>query len=61
MHVKPNIGSLSLQAGRPGQITRLYRDLVTTGGRHGTSKSGRSRVVSLDAGTVDVLKAHRKR
>lgn len=27
----------------------------------GTTKSSRSRVVSLDPGTVDVLKAHRKR
>lgn len=27
----------------------------------GTTKSGRSRVVSIDPGTVDVLKAHRKR
>lgn len=27
----------------------------------GTTKSGRSRIVSIDPGTVDVLKAHRKR
>ena len=27
----------------------------------GTTKSGRTRVVSIDAGTVDVLRAHRKR
>ncbi|GGU93975.1 hypothetical protein GCM10010182_07310 [Actinomadura cremea] len=34
-HIKPNIGGLRLQAVRPGQITKLYRDLVTTGGRRG--------------------------
>ena len=41
-HVKPNIGGLRLQAVRPGQITKLYRDLITTGGRHGTGLSPRT-------------------
>ncbi|TMQ89804.1 site-specific integrase [Actinomadura soli] len=41
-HVKPNIGCLRLQAVRPGQITKLYRDLVTTGGRRGTGLSPRT-------------------
>ena len=29
-HVKPNIGAMRLQAVRPAQITKLYRDLLTT-------------------------------
>ncbi|MER7542029.1 tyrosine-type recombinase/integrase [Spirillospora sp. NPDC127506] len=41
-HVKPNIGGLRLQAVRPGQITKLYRDLITTGGRQGTGLSPRT-------------------
>ncbi|MFF4242298.1 tyrosine-type recombinase/integrase [Actinomadura geliboluensis] len=41
-HVKPNIGGLRLQAVRPGQITKLYRDLLTTGGRHGKGLSPRT-------------------
>ncbi|TDE26453.1 tyrosine-type recombinase/integrase [Actinomadura sp. 6K520] len=41
-HVKPNIGGLRLQGVRPGQITKLYRDLVTTGGRRGTGLSPRT-------------------
>lgn len=32
-HVKPNIGALHLQAVRPAMVTKLYRDLVTSGGR----------------------------
>ncbi|MEU9845169.1 site-specific integrase, partial [Actinomadura sp. NPDC048032] len=41
-HVKPNIGGLRLQAVRPGQITKLYRDLVTVGGRKGAGLSPRT-------------------
>ncbi|WP_021599528.1 tyrosine-type recombinase/integrase [Actinomadura welshii] len=41
-HVKPNIGGLRLQAVRPGQITKLYRDLVTTGGQTGKGVSPRT-------------------
>lgn len=41
-HVKPNIGGLRLQAVRPGQITKLYRDLITTGGRRGAGLSPRT-------------------
>lgn len=41
-HVKPNIGGLRLQAVRPGQITKLYRNLVTIGGRRGTGLSPRT-------------------
>ncbi len=41
-HVKPNIGGLRLQAVRPGQISKLYRDLVTAGGRHGKGLSPRT-------------------
>ncbi|RFS83800.1 site-specific integrase [Actinomadura spongiicola] len=41
-HVKPNIGGLRLQAVRPGQITKFYRDLVTTGGQDGTGLSPRT-------------------
>ena len=32
-HVKPRIGGMRLQAVRPAQITKLYRDLLTEGGR----------------------------
>jgi hypothetical protein len=31
-HVKPHIGEVTLQALRPARLTRLYRDLATTGG-----------------------------
>jgi integrase len=41
-HVKPNIGVLRLQAVRPAQITKLYRDLLTTGGRSGAGLSPRT-------------------
>lgn len=41
-HVKPHIGSLRLQAVRPARITKLYRDLVTTGGRNGKGLSPRT-------------------
>jgi integrase len=41
-HVKPSIGALRLQAVRPAQITKLYRDLLTAGGRNGTGLSPRT-------------------
>ena len=41
-HVKPHIGGVALQAIRPARLTRLYRDLATTGGRNGTGLSPRT-------------------
>jgi integrase len=41
-HVKPHIGSLRLQAIRPVQVTKLYRDLLATGGRSGAGLSPRT-------------------
>ncbi|MGI5233755.1 tyrosine-type recombinase/integrase [Actinoallomurus sp. CA-142502] len=41
-HVKPHIGGLRLQAVRPARITKLYRDLVTSGGRDGKGLSSRT-------------------
>ena len=41
-HVKPHIGEVTLQAMRPARLTRLYRDLATTGGRAGTGLSPRT-------------------
>ncbi|SEG94686.1 Site-specific recombinase XerD [Thermomonospora echinospora] len=41
-HVKPHIGGLRLQAVRPARITKLYRDLVTSGGRNGAGLSPRT-------------------
>jgi integrase len=41
-HVKPRIGGLCLQAVRPAQISKLYRELVTTGGRDGAGLSPRT-------------------
>ena len=41
-HVKPYIGGVALQAMRPARLTRLYRDLATTGGRNGTGLSPRT-------------------
>jgi hypothetical protein len=41
-HVKPHIGALRLQAVRPARITKLYRDLVTSGGRNSTGLSPRT-------------------
>ncbi|MGB8875292.1 MAG: hypothetical protein WCD11_03195 [Solirubrobacteraceae bacterium] len=35
LYVNPRIGRLHLQAIRPSTITKLYRDLLTSGGRHG--------------------------
>jgi integrase len=41
-HVRPHIGSLRLQAVSPARITKLYRDLATSGGRNGTGLSPRT-------------------
>jgi integrase len=41
-HVKPRIGGLRLQAVRPAQITALYRELVSAGGRGGKGLSPRT-------------------
>ena len=41
-HVKPRIGGMRLQAVRPAQITKLYRDLLTEGGRSGAGLSART-------------------
>jgi integrase len=41
-HVRPHIGDLRLQAITPARITKLYRDLLTTGGRNGTGLSPRT-------------------
>lgn len=41
-HVKPHIGGLRLQAVRPARITKLYRDLNTSGGRDGKGLSSRT-------------------
>src|SRR5215475_7456712 len=35
LYVTPHIGHLAIQAVRPSTITRLYRDLLTSGGRDG--------------------------
>jgi integrase len=35
LYVTPRIGHLPIQAVRPSTITRFYRDLLTSGGRHG--------------------------
>jgi integrase len=35
LYVKPRIGHLRLQAVRSSTITKLYRDLLTSGGQHG--------------------------
>jgi integrase len=41
-HVKPRIGGMRLQAVRPAQISKLYRELVSTGGRDGSGLSPRT-------------------
>ena len=41
-HVRPRIGALRLQAVRPATITRLYRDLATSGSRNGAGLSPRT-------------------
>jgi integrase len=35
LYIKPHIGDLRLQAVRPARISKLYRDLLTTGGEDG--------------------------
>jgi integrase len=35
LYVTPRIGELPIQAVRPSTITKLYRDLLTSGGRDG--------------------------
>ncbi len=39
LYVKPQIGGLRLQAIRPARITKLYRDLLTSGGKNGNPLS----------------------
>ena len=41
-HVRPHLGELRLQAITPARITKLYRDLLTNGGRQGTGLSPRT-------------------
>jgi integrase len=41
-HVRPHIGDLRLRAITPARITRLYRDLLTGGGRNRTGLSPRT-------------------
>jgi integrase len=41
-HVKPHIGDVRLQAIRPARLTKLYRELATTGGRGGRGLSPRT-------------------
>jgi integrase len=41
-HVRPHIGELRLQAVTPARVTKLYRDLMTRGGRNGAGLSHRT-------------------
>ena len=41
-HVRPHIGQLRLQAVTPARITKLYRDLFTSGGQNGAGLSHRT-------------------
>jgi integrase len=41
-HVRPDLGNLRLQAVSPARITKLYRDLLTAGGRNGAGLSPRT-------------------
>ena len=41
-HVRPHIGELRLQAVTPARITKLYRDLMTSGGQNGAGLSHRT-------------------
>ena len=41
-HVRPHIGDLRLQAVTPARITKLYRELATSGGQHSTGLSPRT-------------------
>ncbi|MCG5215435.1 Arm DNA-binding domain-containing protein [Streptosporangium sp. KLBMP 9127] len=43
LYVKPRLGSVRLQAVRPSMITKLYRDLLTTGGRTGKGLGSQDR------------------
>lgn len=66
LYVKPYIGRMRLQAVRPMTITKLYRDLLTSGGRDGKGLSARSvvyvhavlRKAFRDAVNVDQLIAY---
>ncbi|MBB6345498.1 integrase [Nonomuraea muscovyensis] len=42
LYIKPNIGRMRLQAVRPSTITKLYRDLLGSGGKDGKGLSARS-------------------
>ncbi len=62
-HIRPRIGDLRLQAVRPATITKLYRDLATSGSRNGAGLSPRTveyvhavlRKTFCDAVVVDQL------
>jgi integrase len=41
-HVRPHIGQLRLQAVTPARITKLYRDLLASGGQNGMGLSHRT-------------------
>jgi len=41
-HVRPHIGDLQPQAITPARLTKLYRELATSGGRDGTGLSPRT-------------------
>ena len=41
-HVRPQIGELRLKAITPARLTKLYRELATSGGRDGTGLSPRT-------------------
>jgi integrase len=41
-HIRPQIGALRLQAITPGRLTKLYRELATSGGRDGAGLSPRT-------------------
>jgi len=41
-HVRPHIGELRLQAVIPARATKLYRDLMTSGGQNGAGLSHRT-------------------
>ncbi|WP_344941347.1 hypothetical protein [Actinomadura miaoliensis] len=41
-YVKPHIGGMRLQSVRPARITKLYRDLISSGGRSGRGLSPRT-------------------
>lgn len=41
-YVLPHIGGMRLQAVRPASLTKLYRDLLASGGKHGQPLSNRT-------------------